>query len=180
MSFRPSHTLVVTTNHRPVVSDTDHGTWRRLRMVPFPKTFGRDGQPIDRNLRGRLMDQPAQQEAVLAWLIEGAQAWFSAEMILPPDSEAIRNATQTWRETSDLIYAFVQDCLRARPGHSIEVTKLLEEFNYWQPAGHHDWGLQTFSERFAEHEAMRRLGAERGKDPTTRRAVFKNIGLRLE
>ena len=34
-SFDPSHTFVMLTNHKPGVSGTDEGIWRRLRLVPF-------------------------------------------------------------------------------------------------------------------------------------------------
>jgi len=33
VSFTPSHTLVVTTNHRPAVTDSDYGTWRTQVLV---------------------------------------------------------------------------------------------------------------------------------------------------
>ncbi len=121
VSFRPSHTMVVTTNYRPVVTDTDHGTWRRLRMVPFSKTYGRDGLPVDRGLRSRLMDGQAQQEAVLAWLVEGARLWLAAGLELPEQSRAIKEATQAWRESTDLIYAFASDRLVDAAGEYVEV-----------------------------------------------------------
>ena len=34
-SFDPSHTFVMLTNHRPIVTGTDEGIWRRLRLVPW-------------------------------------------------------------------------------------------------------------------------------------------------
>ncbi len=180
VSFRPSHTMVVTTNYRPVVTDTDHGTWRRLRMVPFPHTYGRDGLPVDHGLRSRLMDGQAQQEAVLAWLVHGARLWLAAGLELPPDPEVITGATQDWRETTDLIYAFVRDHLEAASDSRVEVEKLREEFNYWLPAPHQPWGRQTFGERFEQHEAMRALGAVRGLHPSTRRACFNGVRLTTE
>ena len=38
-NFAPTHTLVLATNHLPVVKVNDHATWRRLRAVTFPNTF---------------------------------------------------------------------------------------------------------------------------------------------
>lgn len=178
ISFRPSHTLVVSTNHRPQVTDTDQGTWRRLRMVPFPKTFGLDGQRVDRGLRSRLMTDPAAQEAVLAWLVQGATLWYLDDLVLPEDSAAIREATQFWRESTDFIYAYSQERLIAEPGRIISVERVRDDFNDWLPEPHQKWGKNTFAERFEQHEALRKLGAVRGKDPVSRRAVFKGIGLR--
>ncbi len=177
VSFRPSHTMVVTTNYRPVVTDTDHGTWRRLRMVPFSKTYGRDGLPVDRGLRSRLMDGQAQQEAVLACLVEGACLWLAAGLELPEQSRAIKEATQAWRESTDLIYAFASDRLVNAAGEYVEVEDVREAFNAWLPPPHQAWGRQTFGERFESHEALRALGAVRGQHPRARRAVFKGLAL---
>ena len=33
--FDPSHSIIVHTNHKPIVRGTDEGIWRRLRFVPF-------------------------------------------------------------------------------------------------------------------------------------------------
>ena len=33
--FKPSHTLVLYTNHLPKVGAIDEGTWRRLIVIPF-------------------------------------------------------------------------------------------------------------------------------------------------
>jgi len=180
VEFRASHTLVVTTNYRPVVTDTDHGTWRRLRMIPFPKTFGRDGQAVDRGLRGRLMAKRSQQEAVLAWLVQGAASWHQSDCQLPADPPSINEATRLWRESTDLIYAFVEERVESAPERYIEVEKLREEFNIWLPTPHQPWGRQTFAERFDQHETMRALGAVRGQHPKTRRSAFKGVALKDE
>src|SRR4029079_15223360 len=37
--FKPSHSLVLVTNHMPQVRGTDHALWRRLRLVPFNQKF---------------------------------------------------------------------------------------------------------------------------------------------
>jgi len=34
-SFEPSHTFVMLTNHKPVITGTDEGIWRRVRLVPW-------------------------------------------------------------------------------------------------------------------------------------------------
>ena len=35
LKFRPTHTLVLYTNHLPKVGATDDGIWRRLIVIPF-------------------------------------------------------------------------------------------------------------------------------------------------
>ncbi len=177
VSFISSHTLVITTNYRPVVNDTDHGTWRRLRMVPFPNKYGDDGQPIDLGLRARIRTGPEQQKAALAWLVAGAVHWYTAGSVLPPEPTAITEATREWRAGSDLIFAFAQDRLVADPIEYEEVEDVRAAFNEWLPKPHREWGRQTFSERFSDHPALRELGVARGLHPKTRRAVFFGVQL---
>ena len=55
------------------------------------------------------------------------------------------------------------------------MEKLREEFNDWLTPPHQPWGKQTFAERFEAHEAMRNLGARRGKHPVSRQAVFQFV-----
>ncbi len=52
---------------------------------------------------------------------------------------------------------------------------LREKFNDWLTPPHQPWGKQTFAERFEAHEAMRSLGARRGKHPVSRQAVFQFV-----
>lgn len=46
VSWHPTHSLVLSTNYRPRVDETDHGTWRRLALVRFPYRFRKPGEPI--------------------------------------------------------------------------------------------------------------------------------------
>jgi phage/plasmid-associated DNA primase len=39
IEFAATHSLFVTTNYVPVVSETDHGTWRRLALFTFPYRY---------------------------------------------------------------------------------------------------------------------------------------------
>jgi P4 family phage/plasmid primase-like protien len=86
MSFDASHTLFATTNHIPVVSDTDHGIWRRLVMVRFPYTFRKPGEPLvgewdrrgDGELKLRIKDnESGQHDAIVTWVIEGALRYYA-------------------------------------------------------------------------------------------------------
>ena len=40
--FDPTHQLVMQTNHKPRVTGTDEGIWRRLRLIPFTVTVPPD------------------------------------------------------------------------------------------------------------------------------------------
>ena len=58
-SFTPSHTFVMLTNHRPLISGTDDGIWRRIRLVPW------DVQIPDEEQDGGLGDRLAARRPTL-------------------------------------------------------------------------------------------------------------------
>lgn len=179
VEFAPSHTLVVTTNYKPVVPDTDHGTWRRLGLVPFPKRFGDGGEPVDRELRARVLGHKA-QEAVLAWLVEGAQAWIANGQQLAPLPEAIESATREWREGCDLIAAFLSECVSVEDDKFTDVEQLARAFNARLPEGTQRWSVRTFSERFEQHDMVRQMRWTKSKHPQSRRAGYRNLRLKGE
>lgn len=44
VSWKPTHSAVITTNYFPKVDESDHGTWRRLVMLDFPYTYRKAGR----------------------------------------------------------------------------------------------------------------------------------------
>src|SRR5690606_20733667 len=36
IEFDATYSIMLTSNYRPVINETDHGTWRRLALVQFP------------------------------------------------------------------------------------------------------------------------------------------------
>ena len=54
VTFPTSHSLVVTTNYRPRIEETDHGTWRRLALVRFPYTYRKPDEQLQSDLDRRV------------------------------------------------------------------------------------------------------------------------------
>src|SRR5699024_632819 len=52
ITWKATHSLFVMTNYVPIVRETDKGTWRRLALVKFDKTFPPDDQFRSRMARG--------------------------------------------------------------------------------------------------------------------------------
>jgi putative DNA primase/helicase len=46
VTFDATHSFFLSTNYRPMIEETDHGTWRRLALVSFPYTFRKRHQSL--------------------------------------------------------------------------------------------------------------------------------------
>lgn len=104
-AFTPCHTLVLYTNHLPKVGANDPGTWRRLIVVPFNAKI--EGKGDVKNYADYLFDNAG--PAILAWMIEGAKKVIDENFhILQP--ECVRTATAQYRENSDWLDGFIEDC----------------------------------------------------------------------
>lgn len=121
--FDPTHTLVLLTNHRPQVSGTDEGVWRRLRLVPFNvvvPAHERDSQLVEK-LR-------AEAEGILLWLVRGAQRYY-VEGLKPPS--AVRNATNEYRADEDHFGEFLKDGTLRESGTFLATGELFSTYQSW-------------------------------------------------
>lgn len=161
ITFKSTWGVVLTSNYRLSVSEIDNGTWRRLEEIPFPLTYvdpatrpngalAPHERARDNGLRDRLIEGKAQREAVLAWLVRGAVAWYEHDRTLPPPPERVARGTSEWRASNDLLAGFAQENLTITNSQSDVVwqTELLKEFNnYLSANGLSPWSVKTFRSR---------------------------------
>src|SRR5690606_31458870 len=127
--WQTSHSVIITTNYMPRVGETDDGTWRRLIRVDFPYRFvdepQHDGERHgDPSLRTRLKDgDDGQHEAILAWLVAGAVAWYRHGF--GPLPTAVKAATEQWRASVDRVGEYISEFLEFTPGRAIPNTVLI-------------------------------------------------------
>lgn len=159
-SFKPTHGLFVSSNYRPLIEESDTGTWRRLALMVFPFHYCREGvAPVaatdrvgDPLLRTRVLEE-AQQQAVLTWLVEGARMWYAAEQVMPPLPGAVIDDTLSWRVETDSVLAYIQERLIADPEAHLPAKDLTLDFgHYLMDRGQHAWSDRTLATRFSGHE----------------------------
>jgi putative DNA primase/helicase len=169
-TFKVSHTLLATTNYIPVVSEVDHGTWRRLALLQFPYTFLKRAADVvrttdrlgDPRLKHRIENNlDGQHDAIITWIVEGAIRWYKdGQEALQPPAWVVR-ATGTWRATADRILGFWQDCLTADRDACILADEMLGAFNEWiKGNGHNQWSRESFAPRFESHMETTKYGVE--------------------
>lgn len=179
VTFTTTHTMVVTTNYLPIVTETDHGTWRRLVRIPYPIQYGKD-RPKIVGLRERCLTGTAQQQAALAWIVAGARDWYAAGRALGDLPDELAEAVREWRACTDLLFMFSDECVNF--GQAADVYERTEDlrtaFNEWLKPPNRPWSARTFSERVANHPAFTEHGAEVGKHPKTRQSVVCRVVLK--
>lgn len=134
-SFDPSHTFVMLTNHRPLVTGTDEGIWRRLRLIPWEIVI--PATERDENLPARLA---AELPAVLAWLAAGYRDWQARGLDEPRQVTA---ATAAYRSESDALRRFIDQRCLTGPHCTAGSTDLYTAWSKWCADEGEDPGTQT-------------------------------------
>jgi P4 family phage/plasmid primase-like protien len=107
--FIPTHTMMLSTNHPPVITAQDEGTWRRIRILPFLNQLTADTE--DSDLPTKLL---AEASGILKWIVDGARAYIDAGFKLGT-APAVERATATYRHQSDLLGSFLDECCVVSP-----------------------------------------------------------------
>jgi putative DNA primase/helicase len=157
-----THSLFVSSNYRMLVNETDHGTWRRLLLLPFPYTYRKEHEELkgerdrrgDAGLRDRIRrSRDRQHEAILRWLVDGAVRWYANDQKMGPPPESVAEATRLWRDNCDDIAKFWSDALEAAPGRYVSSREMITVFNdCLKEMGQKPWADRTFAERFGSHD----------------------------
>jgi P4 family phage/plasmid primase-like protien len=105
MSFIPSHTTVLYTNHLPRVGAIDAGTWRRIQIIPFNAKIA--GGTDVKNYCDFLVEQSG--GAILQWIIDGAKRVISKNFQLVQPA-AVQDSVQQYRDNNNWLAHFLTEC----------------------------------------------------------------------
>src|SRR5215510_5959800 len=122
-NFVPTFKIWMATNHKPVIKGTDHGIWRRIKLIPFITCIEEENQ--DKHLEQKLM---AEGSGVLKWLIEGAMRWCREGLKTP---NIIISATAEYRAEMDVIGNFIKECCVLKEGVTIRSRELFRCYQDW-------------------------------------------------
>lgn len=154
-SFAPTHKLILLTNHKPRVVGTDHGIWRRMRLVPFAVRFWRqadiDADPsgvFDATLKAdpTLADAlRAEAPGILADMVRNAVDFHNTRELRPP--AVITNATREYRQSEDTLGQYFEERVVADPNGRLPAGELFANYKAWaESLGLKPAGSRTFGE----------------------------------
>lgn len=103
--FKPTHTLVLYTNHLPKVGAMDTGIWRRLIVIPFNASIMGTGEI--KNYSKYLLDNAGPY--IMKWIIEGAQKAINADFKLKLP-QCVKEAINKYKADNDWMRHFLDEC----------------------------------------------------------------------
>ena len=166
-TFKPEFKLTLATNLLPRISGQDHGMWRRLLANKWLVSFGTEGAPpIDLHLKGKLLEE---LPGILNWALEGCARWIEKGLSIPPEITA---NTADYKEASDDLGLFVEECLVDAPDLTIPQAELYSVYELWSNAGR-PLGKRTFLEKIPRHRE------KNGEEYSPGIAKVKVRGMRL-
>ena len=153
-TFDPSHKLVLAFNHKPIIADDSEGMWRRVHLTPFTCSFL---EKPDQELPDQLK---AEAPGILAWAVRGCLLWQENGLGAPP---AVAEATAAYREESDHVGEFIEDCCVVEPGAKVASSVLWERYQKWVRVNEEvPLSRQVFAERLVRRGFRRNRGGHGG------------------
>ncbi|RZG47026.1 phage/plasmid primase, P4 family [Acinetobacter wuhouensis] len=105
VEFVPTWTVIMPTNHKPIVKGNDHGIWRRLMMLPFERNYDNDPNIIKDPFLSTKMRK--ELEGVLAWLVRGAIEYQLGGLKAHNKAQKARD---DYKDEMDLLKDWIEEC----------------------------------------------------------------------
>jgi len=146
VSFIPQFKLVVTCNNLMKVNSTDHGTWRRIRAVPFLSLFTDKPKPGD-------FEKPYQFK-LNKTIDEKFDEWkevFASMLIeecvktdgIVEDCDLVLEKSRDYQKSQDYISEFIEDRIIKEDGGKVSKLDINNEFNTWYMSNYGGKGPST-------------------------------------
>ena len=161
-SFEPVAKIWLAVNHRPIVQDDSEGFWRRVRLIPFSRSF-----PKNKDLTPELRSEAA---GILSWVVDGFRLWETEGLPLPKQVEV---ATESYRQDSDMLGAFISQCCTIGQTSPEQASTLYRGYLKWAE----DQSM-TKEERLSSTKFGRLLGERYAKSTMQGRNFYRGIALK--
>lgn len=122
-TFVPTFKIWLAVNHKPNILDMSEGFWRRVRLIPFERQFPKHER--DLSLKEALI---AELSGILNWALEGCLAWQKLGLPIP---EKVMQASNDYREESDVLQQFFNDCCILSADARVSSSQLYKCYVEW-------------------------------------------------
>lgn len=122
-NFQPVAKLWLFGNHKPAITGTDTGIWRRVRLLPFEAQIPEAMK--DPDLGTKLA---AELPGILIWALEGLAAWRIEGLQAPCK---VTEAVEEYRLEEDLLGEFVRIEVSLSQGSRVTYADMYNRYRAW-------------------------------------------------
>jgi putative DNA primase/helicase len=162
-NFMPTFKIMMATNHKPVIKGTDHGIWRRIKLIPFTTRIEEDKQ--DKHLEVKLREEAS---GILNWLLEGTARWRREGLKAP---KVVMLATDEYRGEMDVIGNFLKERCAEGKKLTIRIRELYKAYAGWCDENNE----HAVSERFLSMR-LKEVGFQQSRNAEAR--FWVGVGLK--
>ena len=152
--FAPQFTLWLVANARPRVHADDDALWRRILQIPFTVVI--PATERDPELKRALRTEPAEQTAILSWLVQGCLEWQRRGLDVP---DRVLDYTAEYRAENDALAEWLDDECDLGPEHWTATRELRDAYEHWCTAA----GANPINLNGAWGNALKSHGCNSGK-----------------
>lgn len=169
--FVPVFKLIVNTNYLPIVADDTIFSSGRLKVIPFDRHFEPEEQDV--HLRRKLKSQ-TNISGIFNWCLDGLREYQEdGEILIEP--EDVRRATQEYREHSDKIANFLEECLVEDPEVNTSAKDVYSGYTIWcRENGYGVEGKANFLDELRAKDLLSKSGTVNG---VTQKNVVKGYDI---
>ena len=124
VQFIPQFKLMMLGNHKPTIKGNDYGIWRRIRLIPFLRTF--TAQERDPKLLSKLKHEAPH---IMAWMVEGCLDWQKRGLNDTPAS--VKLATSEYQEEEDIFGKWLLECCNLTFNNRELANELHNSYKKW-------------------------------------------------
>jgi putative DNA primase/helicase len=142
--YFPQFKLFLATNHKPIITQSDFGIWRRIVLIPFTQNF--EGKE-EEGLKEKLL---AELPGILNWALEGLRIWQHEG--LQPVPGAVAETSKTYKEDSDTIGQWLDFRTNRVDGPPlVKSSTAYADYKSWaQENGFYPHGIKVFKATLEE------------------------------
>lgn len=164
--FDPTFKLIIDTNHRPVVKDSDDAFWNRLKLLEFKVQI-----PKSEQIQGFADMLKSELPGILNWAVDGCLEWQRIGLSEP---DSVKLATQSYRDDMNPVEDFFTERCEFGTDATVTHSALFAAYMQWAEDNgmRYPLGKRTFTARAAERPGVVKAHG------TGNVAIFKGVGLR--
>jgi putative DNA primase/helicase len=144
VSFTPSHSLIMTGNHRPIIRETGEALWRRMLLIAWPVTIPAGERDPDLQAKMR-----AEGSGILNWALAGLADFRKTNRLAVPAS--VRSATDDYRTEQDIVGEWIDERLTRAADAQLQTKTAYDDYRFWcQDNGHKAMTKNSLTRKLAE------------------------------